>query len=93
MLRAREDCFDRDGTNEKKAGATMIFGKDRNGKPASGDGRTLWRWPERQAAQAPGGTPGAALPRFAVAATDELGDAAQGMHEGSPCLLYTSRCV
>lgn len=58
----------------------MIFGKDRSGNAAPGEGRVLWRKSERQ----PEPAPGAALPRFAVAATDDLGDAAQGMHEASP---------
>lgn len=58
----------------------MIFGKDRSGAPAAGDGRGRWRFGER----APAEQAGSGLPRFAVAATDELGDAAQGMHEASP---------
>lgn len=58
----------------------MIFGKNRSGSPVSGDGRMQWRREDKQDAVPQGAT----LPRFAVAATDELGDAAQGMSETSP---------
>ncbi|MCG2840237.1 ATP-binding protein [Sandaracinobacter sp. RS1-74] len=66
----------------------MIFGKDRGGRTAagtpSGDSRLPWRLPERGGSQAAPAERGATLPRFAVAATDDLGEAAQGLGDNSP---------
>lgn len=63
----------------------MIFGRDRNGSEQGGDNRMPWRRGMRPGlpSAAPDADAGA-LPRFAVAATDDLGDAALGMNEGSP---------
>jgi hypothetical protein len=48
----------------------MIFGRDRQGRV--------------EMAKRPAEPMASALPRFAVDATDDIGDAALGMHEGSP---------
>ena len=88
-MRQEGRFFDRNGMGKngmghRRAGSAMIFGKDRNGRPASEESRVPWRRAERPVTASPSGPQGATLPRFAVAATDELGDAAQGMNEASP---------
>jgi hypothetical protein len=57
----------------------MIFGRDRPGAPGS-DRRPAAPWRRGEAAAAGD----AALPRFAVAATDDIGDAAAGLPDLAP---------